>query len=392
MAESNLMNTYNRFDVEFIKGKGTKLYDKKGYEYLDFVSGVAVNCLGHSHPAISKTLLEQGEKLIHISNLYYNDKQNALAEKLTSLSDHQKVFFCNSGTEAVEGAIKVARKYGKVNGGEDKNKIIYMKNSFHGRTMGALSITGQPKYQNSFKPLIGGTVEAEFNNIDDIKEKIDCNTCAVIIEPIQGEGGIIDAEKDFLEELRKLCDDNDALLIFDEVQCGIGRLGTLFAYQKFGVTPDIICSAKGLGGGFPIGAVIANEKAADVISPGDHGSTFGGNPLACAVSLTVINELFEGNILKEVDKKGEYLKNKLKALKETYSFIDNITGKGLLIGLKVNIDIKKIISKCFEYKFLVIGAGKNVLRLLPPLNVSYEELDQGVKILNDVLFDLTNYK
>ncbi len=392
MAESNLMNTYNRFDVEFIKGKGTILYDNKGYEYLDFVSGVAVNCLGHSHPAISKTLREQGEKLIHISNLFYNDKQNALAEKLAELSDHQKVFFCNSGTEAVEGAIKIARKFGKAKGGEDKNKIIYMKNSFHGRTMGALSITGQPKYQSPFKPLIGGTIEAEFNNLDDIRKKIDSNTCAVIIEPIQGEGGIIEAKIDFLEGLRKLCDENDVLLIFDEVQCGIGRLGTFFAYQKFGVIPDIICSAKGLGGGFPIGAVIANNKAADSISPGDHGSTFGGNPLACAVSLTVINELIEGKILKEVTEKGEYLKSKLESLKETYSYIDDICGKGLLIGIKINVEVKKLITKCFEHKFLVIGAGKDVLRLLPPLNVSYEELDKGVKILNDVLFKVTNYK
>lgn len=391
MTKSNLMNTYNRFDVEFVKGSGTKLYDAEGNEYLDFVSGVAVNCLGHSHPSITKTLFEQSKSLIHISNLYYNDKQNNLAEKLIDLSNHDKVFFCNSGTEAVEGAVKIARKYGKVKSGSDKNSIIYMKNSFHGRTMGALSVTGQPKYQESFKPLIGGTIEAQFNNIDDIKEKINSSTCAVIIEPVQGEGGIIQADIDFLKELRKLCNEYNALLIFDEVQCGIGRLGDFYAYQKFGVIPDVICLAKGLGGGFPIGAVIANNKAAEVISPGDHGSTFGGNPLACAVSLTVINELISGGIIDEVDKKAQYFKDKLEKLKEKYSYIDEICGKGLFIGLKLNIEPKKIITKCFEKKFLVIGAGKDVLRLLPPLNVSYDDLDKCVSILDDVFFELTNY-
>ncbi|MFD3157913.1 aspartate aminotransferase family protein [Haloimpatiens sp. FM7330] len=389
MTKSNLMNTYNRFDVEFVNGLGTKLYDTDGNEYLDFVSGVAVNCLGHSHPSITKTLFEQSKSLIHISNLYYNDKQNKLAEKLIDLSNHDKVFFCNSGTEAVEGAVKIARKYGKVKSGKDKNLIIHMKNSFHGRTMGALSITGQPKYQESFKPLISGTIEAQFNNINDIKEKINSNTCAVIIEPVQGEGGIIEASIDFLKELRNLCDEYDALLIFDEVQCGIGRLGTFYAYQKFGVIPDVICLAKGLGGGFPIGAVIANNKAAQVISHGDHGSTFGGNPLACAVSLTVINELISGGIISEIDKKAQYFKDKLEKLKEKHSYINEICGKGLFIGLRVNIDPKKIITKCFEKKFLVIGAGKDVLRLLPPLNVSYDDLDKCVSILDDVLSDFT---
>ncbi|NMM61324.1 aspartate aminotransferase family protein [Clostridium sp. P21] len=384
MSESNIMNTYGRFDVSFEKGIGCKLYDNDGIEYIDFVSGVAVNCLGHSHPSIIKAIEEQSKKVMHISNYYWNRKSIELAEKLCSLSEHDSVFFCNSGTEAIEVGVKIARKYGKVHGGESKNVIIYMEDSFHGRTMGALSITGQKKYQEDFKPLIGGTKSVKFNNIKDLEDKIDKNVCAVIIEPIQGEGGINVASVEYLKGVKKLCEENDALLIFDEVQCGIGRLGTLFAYEKFEVVPDVVCMAKALGGGFPIGAAMVNKKAS-VFERGDHGSTFGGNPLASAVSLKILEELVDEGVVNKVDEKSSYIISKLEVLKKKYSIIEEIKGMGLLIGIKLKVDVKEFSKSCFKNKLLVVTAGKDVIRLLPPLNVENEDIDKTVEILDSVL-------
>ncbi|CAH2213332.1 aspartate aminotransferase family protein [Tepidibacter aestuarii] len=390
MSKNNIMNTYSRVDVTFEKGLGSKVYDINGKEYIDFVSGVAVNCLGHSHPAIIKALNDQSNNLIHISNLYWNNKQLNLAKKLCDYSDHDKVFFCNSGTEAVETAIKLARKYGINNGTSKKNEIIFMENSFHGRTMGALAITGQEKYQKDFMPLMSGVKSSKFNDIDSLKNKIDENTCAVIIEPIQGEGGIISVQIDFLKEVKNLCEKYNALLIFDEIQCGIGRTGSLFAYKKFEVIPDVICMAKGLGGGFPIGAVLATQKSADAFVPGDHGSTFGGNPLGCSVSLAVLNELIDNGVLDKVDEKSEYITNKLSKLKEKYQAVDKIQGMGLMLGIKLNIDKSKLISKCFEKGLLLVGAGENVVRILPPLNVSKEDIDKFLDILDEALNELCN--
>lgn len=384
MSKGNIMNTYGRFDVVFEKGLGCKLYDDNGNEYLDFVSGVAVNSLGHSHPAIINAINKQSKDLMHISNYYWSKQNIELSEKLCSFSDHKAVFFCNSGTEAMECGIKIGRKYGKIKGGENKNVVIYMDNSFHGRTMGALSVTGQKKYQEDFMPLIGGTRSAKFNDIEDLKNKMDNNVCAVIIEPIQGEGGINPALVDYLKQVKDLCEEKDALLIFDEIQCGVGRLGTLFAYQTFNVVPDVICMAKGLAGGFPIGAVMTNEKAA-VLVPGDHGSTFGGNPLACAVSLAVLGELTDGGVVDKVKEKSEYMVSKLKELKEKYNQIEEIKGIGLLIGIKLNVDTKEFSKKCFENKFLAVTAGKDVVRLLPPLNVEKEDIDKAMELLEKVL-------
>ncbi len=386
MQENCLMNTYGRFDVVFEKGLGSKLYDTEGNEYIDFVSGVAVNCLGHSHPSIVKAIEEQSKKLMHISNYYYNTTHTLLAEKLIKNSDHESVFFCNSGAEAVEGSLKLARKYGSLNG--KKNTIIYMDNSFHGRTIGALSVTGQEKYQDPFKPLFGGVKKIAFNDIEALINAFTDDVCGVIVEPIQGEGGIISIEIDFLKELRALCDKNNALLIFDEVQCGIGRLGTLFAYEKFGVIPDVIALAKGLGGGFPIGAIVANEKASKVLVPGDHGSTFGGNPLACAVSLAVLNELIDGQVIASVYEKSKFLVEKLMTLKSKYPVIKDIKGMGLLIGVQFNIDAKEIMKKCFEKRLLLISAGPNVIRFLPPLNVTIEELNAALKVFDSVLEEI----
>lgn len=385
MPESNIMNTYGRFNVIFEKGSGTRIYDVNGKEYIDFVSGVAVNCLGHSNPVVVKAIREQSEKLMHISNYYWNNNAIKLAEKLCDNSDHQKVFFCNSGTEAVETALKLARKYGSLTDVEGKSEIIYMENSFHGRTMGSLSVTGQGKYQESFKPLIGNVKSVKFNDIKDIEKNISEKTCAVIIEPVQGEGGIVSADTEYLKALRKLCDKYNALLIFDEVQCGIGRCGTVFAYQKFGVIPDVICMAKALGGGFPIGAAMATEKAAAAFVPGDHGNTYGGNPLATGVALAVLTELIDGKVIAGVEGKGQYLRDRLNELKEKYSVIKEIRGKGLLNGICLKVSPKEFINKCFEKGLLVITAGADVVRLLPPLNVSKTDMDAVLSIIEEVL-------
>lgn len=386
MSKSYLMNTYGRFDVTFVKGKGTKLYDDKGNEYIDFVSGVAVNCLGHCHPSIVNAIKEQSSKLMHVSNYYWNESAMKLTEVLCTHSDFDKVFMCNSGTEAIEAGLKLARKYGSIHGGKDKKEIIYMNNSFHGRTMGSLSVTGQPKYQESFKPLIGGVKSVDFNDENDIKEKISSKTCAVIIEPIQGEGGIVPAKKEYLQLLRKLCNENGALLIFDEVQCGMGRTGSLFAYQKFGVVPDIVCIAKALGGGFPIGAMLAKENVASAFVPGDHGNTYGGNPLACSIALAVLNELINNKVVEvNVNEKSKYLFDKLNALKKKYKVINDVRGMGLLIGVSVNCNVKDIVNKCFENKLLLITAGEDVVRFLPPLNVSFDEIDKAVSLFEKSL-------
>ncbi|KOA18912.1 acetylornithine aminotransferase [Clostridium homopropionicum DSM 5847] len=385
MSRDYIMNTYGRFDVSFEKGLGTSIYDENGKEYLDFVSGIATNCLGHSHPVIVKAIQEQSSKLMHISNYYWNSNALKLAEKLCTNSDHEKAFFCNSGTEAIEAALKLSRKYGRMNGSSSKSKIIYMNNSFHGRTMGALSVTGQGKYQENFAPLIGNVESIDFNDIDVLKNAFDEDVCGVILEPIQGEGGIIPANIDFLKEARSLCDKYNALLIFDEVQCGIGRTGSLFAYQKLGVIPDVICMAKALGGGFPIGGIITNSKCSSAFVPGDHGTTYGGNPLACAVSFAVLTELIDGGVISSVDEKSNYIYEKLNELKKKYSVIDDIRGIGLLIGVAVNTDPKNIVNECFKEGLLVVSAGKNVIRLLPPLNVTLKEIDSALCIFEKVL-------
>lgn len=388
MATNYVMNTYGRFNVNFEKGEGTWLYDDKGNKYLDFVSGIAVNCLGHSHPSIIKTIKEQSEKLIHVSNYYWNKPQLELAQILCENSDFDKAFFCNTGTEAVEAALKLSRKYSIKKGYDNKNTIIYMNNSFHGRTMGALSVTGQPKYQETFEPLLGNTLSINFNDIDGLESIFDNSVCAVIMEPIQGEGGILSAEIKFLEKAKELCEKYDSLLIFDEVQCGIGRTGSLFAHQKLGITPDVVCIAKALGGGVPIGAILTNEKA-DVLEPGDHGTTFGGNPFCCAVSCTVLKELIHGGIIATIDEKSNYLINRLKDLKSKYPEIGEIKGMGLLIGVDVDFNPKELMKECFSNGLLVVTAGKNTLRFLPPLNVNYEELDKAILLFEKALISLS---
>ena len=381
-----LLNVYNRFNVSFVKGKGVYLYDDQGNEYLDFVSGIAVNCLGHAHPVIANALKKQGETLIHISNLYYSDAQTKLVDKLTGLSGHERVFFSNSGTEAIELAIKIARKYGN-NIDKNKTEIIYMKDSFHGRSTGSLAITGQKKYQEPFEPLMPNVTECLFNNIEDLKSKVNQNTCAVILEPVQGESGIQTASPEFLKALKELCSENNALLIFDEIQCGIGRMGTLFAYEQLGVVPDIVTIAKALGGGVPIGACLTKGKANDVMVPGDHGSTYGGNPLVCAVAYDVLTELVDNKVIAGVKAKGEYAIEKLNKLKEKYKLIEEIRGTGLLIGIKLDESVaaRDFANTAFENKFLLVPAGNNVLRYFPPLNVTLEEIDKSIEKMEEIL-------
>lgn len=379
-----IMKTYKRFDLNFVKGEGTYLFEKNGDKYLDFVAGVAVNSLGHSNPIVVNAIKEQANNLIHISNLYYDDNQINLAEKLVSVSDHSSVFFCNSGSEAVEGSIKVARKYGNKKG---KTKILYMNNSFHGRTLGALALTGQEKYQKDFKPLIGDVCEVVFNSIEDFDKKMDDKVCGVIVEPIQGEGGVNTINSKFLKHIREKCNKFDCLLMFDEVQVGAGRTGKFFAYQNFDVIPDVIAMAKGLGGGVPIGAFVVNEKA-DVLSFGDHGCTFGGNPLVSAVSLAVVNEISKEEFLSEVVLKGNYMKEKLNCLGNEYHFVKKIKGIGLMIGIEFDIEkvkIKDVVDKAIENKLLIIGAGLDTVRVVPPLTVTVKEIDEFVFKFKKVL-------
>lgn len=386
-----LLNVYSRLDVNFVSGKGVYLYDDKGDEYLDFVSGIAVNCLGHAHPTMAKALKEQGEKLLHISNLYYSEAQNKLMKKLLEASQFDAVFFCNSGTEANELAIKIGRKHGNLISPE-KTEIVYMKNSFHGRSTGALAITGQKKYQEPFKPLMPNTVEVVFNDVEDLKKSVSEKTCAIILEPIQGEGGLKEVSSEFISLAKELCKKYNALLIFDEVQCGMGRCGSLFAYEQIGVTPDVITIAKALGGGVPIGACLTKGKASEVLVPGDHGSTYGGNPLVCGVAYAVLTELLDNKVIAGVEKRGEYVKEKLLELKKKYPVIEEIRGKGLLIGIKFNEKLtnKEVINEAFKNKFLLVSAGDNVVRFFPPLNVTFEELDRGIKKLETVLEILCN--
>ncbi len=388
MSKENVMNTYGRFDLNIDSGFRSKIKDVNGKEYIDFISGIAVNTLGHSNPKIIESIKTQSQKIMHVSNNFWTQPLIDLAGKIAEYSDLDQTFFCNSGAEANEVALKIARKYGKLHGSKDKTQIIYANNSFHGRTMGALSITGQEKYQKDFAPLIPDTVAINFNNTEDLKGAFNENTCAIFLEAIQGEGGIIQIDDAFLKEARSLCDQYNALLIFDEVQTGIGRLGTLFAYQSFGVVPDIITMAKGLGGGFPIGACSATKKAAKTLVPGDHGNTYGGNPLACSVALTILDEITNENLLDNVNAMSTYLVDKLEELKDKYPTIKDIRGKGLLIGMEISTNTKDFQTICFENGLLLVPAGNNTIRFLPPLNVNKDEIDEMLVILEKSLATL----
>lgn len=384
------MNTYNRFNIIVESGHGPWIVDSEGNEYLDFISGIAVNALGHAAPEIVKTLTDQASKVVHISNLFWSQPQIDLADKLAEKSGLDKVFFSNSGTEANETALKIARKYGYEKNRGKKTKIICFHDSFHGRTMGALSVTGQEHYREPFRPLIGDVYDAEFNNIDSVRELMDDDVCAVILELVQGESGILPAEPDFVKGIRDLCDEHDALMICDEVQCGMGRSGKLFAYQQYGVMPDIATTAKALGGGVPIGATIANDRAAQYFVPGDHGCTFGGNPLACACGNTIMHELFENGVLDNVNEMSGYFFKKLNGLRDKYpEKINLVRGMGLLIGVQMKKGLKSpAIEAAQKHGLFLAGAGNEVIRFLPPLNVKSEEIDEAVNRFDAALAEI----
>ncbi len=376
----HIINTYNRNpddNILIVRGRGSRVWDETGKKYLDFVSGLAVNSLGHCHPAVVKAVKEQVDKLIHTSNLYYTEPQVQLAAILAKNSFGHRVFFANSGAEANEAAIKLARKYSKKVYGNHKYKIITAERSFHGRTLATVTATAQSRYHEGFQPLPEGFVYAQFNEIASFRRLVDDETCAIMIEPIQGEAGVYPADPGFLEDLRKLCDEKKILLIFDEVQCGMGRTGNLWAYEGYGVEPDIMTSAKALGGGLPIGAMITIEELAQGLTPGDHASTFGGNPLACRAAVAALKTMLKKDFLTEVKCMGELLQNKLLELsKEQGSPIKEIRGRGLLLAMELNVPQAQQIRKdCQENGLLINAIGDNIVRLLPPLIIDENDID-----------------
>lgn len=385
-AESEIYKTYNRFPVVFDHGDGVRLYDTDGNEYLDFYAGIAVNGLGYNDAEFNEAVKAQADKLLHISNLYYNVPSVEAAELLLKASQMDKVFFTNSGTEAIEGALKIARRYAYNKDGGHDHEIIAMNHSFHGRSLGALSVTGNDHYQEPFKPLIPGIKFAHFNDLESVKAVVNEKTCAIIMETVQGEGGIYPATQEFLSGVRELCDKNDILLILDEIQCGMGRTGSMFAWQQYGVKPDVMTVAKALGNGVPIGAFLAAGKAATAMVPGDHGTTYGGNPFVTAAAYKVL-ELFEKrDIVNHVKEMGDYLTKKLEKLKDKYEIITARRGLGLIQGLEFTVPVSSIISQALtEQKLVIISAGTNIIRFVPPLIIEKEHVDEMVEKLSAVL-------
>lgn len=382
-AEGSILHTYNRFQVVFDKGEGVYLYDTEGKQHLDFASGIGVQSLGYGNEEYKQALKDQIDKLTHISNLYYSNPMAEAAEKVVKASGLSRVFFTNSGTEAIEGAIKAVRKYAWLKDGKHDHEIIAMNHSFHGRSMGALSVTGNEKYQEPFKPMIGNVKFADFNDLDSVKALVNEKTCAIIMETVQGEGGIYPATEEFLKGVRAICDENDLLLVLDEIQCGMGRCGSMFAWQDYGVEPDIMTCAKALGCGVPVGAFVLNEKAAKgTLVPGDHGTTYGGNPFVCAAVSKVLDIFEKDKIVEHVKEVSVYLEGQLDALVKEYDFLETRRGKGLMQGLVVTgRPVGEIVAKALENGLVVISAGSNVLRMLPPLVIEKEHVDEMIEKL-----------
>ena len=387
-TEKTVLHTYNRFPVVFDHGQGVHLYDAEGKEYLDFGAGIAVFALGYGNPDYDQALKDQIDKIIHTSNLFYHRPLMEAAEKVIAHTGLSKVFFTNSGAEAIEGAIKAARKYAYIRDGRSDHEIIAMNHSFHGRTVGALSVTGNTHYQDPFRPLMGGVRFADFNDLDSVRANLSDRTCAIILETVQGEGGIHPTTEEFLKGVRKICDDNDILLILDEIQCGMGRTGNWFACDAYGVKPDIMTLAKALGCGVPVGAFVLNEKAAaHSLQPGDHGTTYGGNPLACA-AVSKGFDLFDSmDLVGHVRETAPYLERKLDAVKEKFGFITDRRGMGFMQGLELAPDhpAGAVVSKALDLGLVVMSAGGNVIRFVPPLIATKEDIDHMVKILEQAL-------
>lgn len=386
-SKNVILNTYSKFPIVFEKGEGSYLIDSENNKYLDFVAGIAVNALGYNNQEIKDAINEVlNNGILHISNLYWHNYEYKAASKLINLSKMKKVFYCNSGAEANEGALKLARKFGSET---NRSKIISMNHSFHGRTYGAVTATGQKKYHKNFFPLLSGIEYANFNDLESVKNKIDNEVCAIIVEPLQGEGGIIPATQKFLQGIRELADNNNLLLIFDEVQCGMGRCGKPFCFQNYDVKPDILTLAKALGGGIPCGAMVVGEKAESIFEPGDHASTFGGNLVALNASSVVLSKLEDENFIYEIQEKGKLLSQGLKKLVEKYpNHFKETRGLGLMQGLVCICDPLVIINKCLENKLLLVKAGSNVIRFVPPLTIKKDEIELMLKILDNVIFNL----
>lgn len=384
-ADRYLMNTYARLPISVVRGRGSKVYDLEGREYLDFVAGIAVSVLGHGHPDVIAAIQKQAQHLLHASNLYYTEPQTKLAKMLVRHSFADRVFFCNSGAEANEAAIKLARRYAHRKYGAERYEIIAMLQSFHGRTMATLSATGQEKVQKGFEPLLPGFTHVPFNNLSAVEQAVSGKTAAILLEPVQGEGGVRVADKSYLKGLRELCRQKDILLIFDEVQTGIGRTGTLFAYEQLGVAPDIMTLGKGLGGGLPIGACLATEAAAAAFEPGSHASTFGGNPVCCAAGLAVLRALIEGRVLDHGRRMGDYLAHGLQDMKDRLPIVKEARGLGLLQGLELTVDGKPVVTDCLARGLLINCTADRVLRFIPPLIISQADIDRLLDLLNQVL-------
>jgi len=380
--DKHVMPTYSRLPISLVKGKGADVWDSEGKKYLDFFPGWAVSGLGHCHPRVVQAVRKQAGKIIHVSNNFYNQLQGELADKIIEHSFEGKVFFCNSGAEANEGAFKLARKWGNP---REKLEIISMENSFHGRTLATLAATGQFKYQDGFWPLPDGFKHVPFNDISAVKAAIMDKTVAILIEPIQGEGGINEASLDFIKQVRQICDEKGILLIFDEVQTGMGRTGKWFAYQHYGIEPDIMTLAKSLGGGLPIGATVAKKKYADTLQPGSHASTFGGSPVVCSAALAVFDAIESEELLENTEKMSEYIRKRLEDLKKKYPVIAQIKGKGLMIGIELTREGGTIVNKCLEEGLLINCTQEKILRLMPPLGVKKKQINKALKILENCL-------
>ncbi len=385
-AEQALLHTYNRYQVVFDKGEGVYLYDMDGKKYLDFVSGIAVFALGYHNEAYNSALKNQIDKVIHTSNYYYNAPAIEAAKKLKEISGMDRVFFTNSGAEAVEGAIKTARKYAYLKDGRTDHEIIAMNHSFHGRTMGALSVTGNPHYREAFEPMIGNIRFADLNDFDSVIAQVTDKTCAILFETVQGEGGIYPATEEFMQKVRALCDERDILMILDEIQCGMGRTGTMFAWQRYGVKPDVMTTAKALGCGVPVGAFLMTEKVgANSLVAGDHGTTYGGNPLAGAAVSKVIDLFKEQDILANVNRVGAYLEKRLDELVAEFSCVETRRGVGLMQGLVFDRPVGDIITEAMERGLVLINAGTSIIRFVPPLVITEEHVDHMITILRECI-------
>ncbi|UCG81482.1 MAG: acetylornithine transaminase [Desulfobacterales bacterium] len=389
-AEKVIAATYKRFPIVLTQGEGCTLFDSEGGTYMDFVAGIAVCNLGHAHPGIAEAVANQARQLVHVSNLYYTTPQIVLAEWLVEHSFADRVFFCNSGAEANEAAIKLARKYFKDRGTPERFRIITMEGSFHGRTMATLSATGQAKIHKGFEPLVDGFDFVPFNDLEAVQKAVTGETCAVILEPIQGEGGVQYPGPGYLEDLRKLCDQQGLLLIFDEVQTGMGRTGKLFAYEHFAMTPDIMTLAKALANGLPMGAMLAREEVAASFTAGSHASTFGGTPLVAAAALTVVKALVEEGVLQNCERVGAYFKDRLLELKAKYAFIQEVRGQGLLLGLDLSLDGASVVKACMERGFLINCTQEHVLRFIPPLIIQEAQIDALIACLDSIFEEMTD--